>query len=167
MGRAFKIYRIVCTLTGKALISGSDHPVWYGGRHPSGRPLAWHQRGSWSDVGAFWKTENSVRRHLLNLCHDWINQSAPSRYPRYENQRDYWTSPVPGPADLTRLQFLRVEQIYVTSHTTTTLSASDFMGIPDQSASGGSDAAGSEGEAGAPGRTPSPSLTPKDQSHDH
>lgn len=129
MTHSFKIYRIVCTLSGKALISGSNNAPWFGGLHPSGRQLRWDKRGSWSAVGAFWKTENSVRKHLRNLCYDWKNCSALSRYPRYEGQREHWTEACAGP-DWSRLQHLRVEQVYVTNHTTTTLLASDFMGIP-------------------------------------
>lgn len=129
MAGSFKLYRIVCTLTGKALVSGSDEPVWCGGRHPSGRPLAWHNRGSWSQHGAFWKTENAVRKHLRNLCHDWARRSAPSRYPRYEGERVHWREPITLAPDWSRLKHLRVEQIYVTSHTTTAFDAADFMGI--------------------------------------
>lgn len=130
MSRPFKIYRIVCALTDKALVSGSDQPVWYGGQHPSGRPLPWHCRGSWSSVGgAFWKTENSVRKHLQNLCHDWMRKSRPHAYPRYPNQTVSWTEPTPGGADWSRLRFLRVEQIYISTYATTLLTASDFMGM--------------------------------------
>jgi hypothetical protein len=132
VSQSFKLYRIVCTLNGKALISNSDAATRPMGHPPYSR-LGWHDRGFWSDTGAFWKREASVRRHLQNLCHDWVRKSAPSRYqdPRFKHvQHDHWTEVVPGPADWSRLQHLRVEQIYVTSHTTTTLSASDFMGIP-------------------------------------
>jgi hypothetical protein len=131
---AFKLYRIVCAANGKALVSGSDCQTRVMD-YPSLRLLPWYDRGCWSDSGAFWKREATVRRHLQNLCHDWINKSAPARYPRYPNQRVYWTEALPGPADWSRLALLRVEQIYVTKHTTTTLSASDFMGIPDAGAS--------------------------------
>ncbi len=128
---SFKLYRIICTINGKALISGSDNQT----RSSDFRRLRpvlgpWYDRGFWSDTGAFWKREPTVRRHLQQLCHDWVNKSAPARYPRYEGQRDYWVERLPGPADWSRLQYLRVEQIYVTKHTTTTLDASDFMGIP-------------------------------------
>lgn len=130
MPKPFKIYRIICTLTDKALVTGSNNAPWFGGRHPSGRPLRWHERGSWSQGGAFWKTENSVRRHLQNLCHDWVQKSALTQYQRYEGERHYWTEAAPGPADWSRLQFLRVEQIYVSNYATTSLLAADFMGIP-------------------------------------
>ncbi len=132
MPRPFKIYRITCTLTDKSLVSGSSNAVWFGGQHPSGLPLQWHQRGSWSSTGgAFWKTESTVRRHLQNLCHDWVLRTALARWPRYEGQREYWTEPLPGPADWTRLRVLRVEQIYISNYATTLLPAMDFMGIPE------------------------------------
>jgi hypothetical protein len=134
MPKPFRIYRIICTLTDKALVGGSDHATWAG---PWNRPdqHAWHERGTWSaSGGAFWKGEQAVRRHLQNLCHDWVNRNAPSRWPRYEGQRDYWTEVVPGSADWSRLAHLRVEQIYISNYATTTLLASDFMGIPDERA---------------------------------
>src|ERR1700761_2725845 len=122
MPKPFKIYRIICTLTDKALVTGSDHAVWAG----RSRPMSWHERGTWSSGGAFWKSEGSIRRHLQNLCHDWVNRRTPARFPRYEGQCDYWTQVVPGSADWSRLALLRVEQIYVSNHQTTTLFASDF-----------------------------------------
>lgn len=135
MPKPFKIYRIINTLTDKALVTGSNLPLWYGGVHPHGRALSWHERGTWSSSGgAFWKSEQAVRKHLQNLCHDWATRSALSPWPRYEGQRDYWTVPLPGQADWSRLAHLRVEQIYVSDYATTTLLASDFMGIPDEKA---------------------------------
>lgn len=127
MTQSFKIYRIICTLTDKALVSGTDMPCFT--RY--GRPPHWHERGFWSaSGGAFWKTEPAVRKHLQNLCHDWSRKWAPSRYPRYPGQQDTWTVATPGSADWSRLRFLRVEQIYVSNYATTLLSASDFMGVP-------------------------------------
>jgi hypothetical protein len=129
MGQAFKIYRIVCTLTGKAFVSGSANACW--ANHPSRAPH-WHERGSWSHTGAFFKTENTIRRHLLNLCFNWSNRSNWDAYKagREKYFRTWTVRPTAVPPDYSRLQYLRVEQIYVSDYATTTLLASDFMGIP-------------------------------------
>src|SRR6185312_6328707 len=98
MPKPFKIYRIINALTDKALVSGSDHALW-GGQRP-GRVLQWHERGTWAlSGGSFWKTEASVRKHLQNLCHDWVNRNASARWPSYPGQCDWWPEVVPGSAD--------------------------------------------------------------------
>ena len=125
MPAAFKMYRIVCVLTDKALVSGSDLPH----EHLTWRrqPPQWHDRGWWSRTGGtFWKGEDTVRRHLQNLCRDWDRVWSP-------NRAITWTQPISGP-DWTRLQHLRVEQFYVTDYSITKIAASDFMGIPEESA---------------------------------
>lgn len=132
MPKPFKMYRIICTLSDKALVTGSNNGPWGGWHH---RAREWHERGTWSaSGGAFWKSEGAVRKHLQNLCHDWINRHAPARYPRYSGESTWWTEVVPGSADWSRLAVLRVEQIYISNYATTTLLASDFMGIPDEAA---------------------------------
>lgn len=129
MPQPFKMYRIICTLTDKTLVSGSNYPNCA----PIGHQRQWWLRGQWSNTaGAFWKSENTVRKHLQNLCHDWMSKSAPSRWPRYANQRDYWMEAIPGAADWSRLAHLRVEQIHVTNHSAVILPAHDFMGIPEE-----------------------------------
>ena len=124
--KAFKMYRIVCTITEKALVSRSDMPNW----HPPHQPYApkvWYHRGDWSETaGSFWRGEDTVRRHLRNLCCDWDRQWHPN-WRTMPNREATWLTP--GPPDWSRLKHLRVEQFLVTSHTVTMLDASDFMGI--------------------------------------
>ncbi len=167
MPRPFKIYRIICTLTDKGLVSGSDWPTRSHGYHPNLHPGKWHERGSWSATGGtFWKTEAAVRRHLQNLCHDWATRSRPSYYPRWPNERVYWHEVISGPPcwgqpDWSRLQFLRVEQIYITNYATTSLLASDFMGIPAESGPGDRQGSGANTSEGSPATDdPLPTNTP-------
>src|SRR5258708_689338 len=108
MPQAFKMYRIVCTITDKALVSGSDCPhghlvdPGFRGRYKG----EWYERGYWSrSDGAFWKTEWTVKKHLQNLCHDWERKSAPSRWPRYEGQHDDWCAVIPDSLDWSRLKY--------------------------------------------------------------
>lgn len=127
MPQPFKMYRIVCTVTDKALVYGSNFATGCG-RH-------WYERGHWSHSdGAFWKKEYTVKRHLQNLCHDWCNKSAPSRWPQYEGQHEYWTEIIPWSLDWSRLQYLTVEEFRVTAYSTVKLQAADFMGIAEQHA---------------------------------
>jgi hypothetical protein len=129
--KPMKMYRIICTVTGKALVSGSNMPnsrpaYAYG----AGEPI-WFERGYWSESGgAFWKTEQTVKRHLQYLCHDWMTKSAPMRYPRYEGQMDHWQEVIRGSRDWSRLEHLKVETLLITNYSTIQVSASDFMGIP-------------------------------------
>ena|SRR6185437_13166537 len=126
------MYRIVCTITDKALVSGSDLP--HDHRGAPGRAAEWHDRGWWSkSSGTFWKGEDSVRRHIRNLCCDWQRRWAPALYPRWANEYQTWTEAATAP-DWSRLQHLRVEQFFVTDYTITKLSAADFMGMPDERA---------------------------------
>src|SRR5690242_4315447 len=75
--RPFTIYRIICTITGKALVSGSDNP--HSHRCPPGFPNQsgqWYERGQWGRSSAqFWRTKDGVKKHLMNLCHDWGRES--------------------------------------------------------------------------------------------
>lgn len=137
MPQAFKLYRIICTITDKALVSGSDCPhhhlakVGGHGRYKG----AWYERGSWSSTGgAFWKTEWTVKKHLQNLCHDWTTKHSPEKYPRYLGETHYWREVIPGPPDWSRLNDLSVEELLITKYSTVRLAASDFMGIATQNA---------------------------------
>lgn len=128
MPQAFKMYRIICAITDKALVSGSDsaHAHLAGPGFKGRYKGAWYERGTWArGGGAFWKTEWTVKKHLQNLCHDWDRKWGPSGH-----YSDTWMEAIPGPPDWSRLNDLRVEQIYITDYTTTQLLASDFMGIP-------------------------------------
>jgi|SRR6185312_9634399 len=131
MPAAFKIYRIICTITDKALVYGSDYPnsraAYSYGR---GDPV-WFERGSWSDKGGtFWKTDGAVKKHLQNLCHDWVSKHAPVQYPRYVGELNFWREMIPGTLDWSRLEHLTVEELLVTNYSMTRLNASNFMGIP-------------------------------------
>ncbi|MCX7320408.1 MAG: hypothetical protein NT113_13275 [Hyphomicrobiales bacterium] len=130
MAAAFKMYRIICTITGKALVSGSNHPncrpAYAFGRGPE----YWYERGSWTHRGGmFWKTEGTVRGHIQNLCHDWKCVSTVPIYPRYPGERHYHFQVVRDSLDWTRLEHLSVEQLHVTEYSTVRLAASDFMGV--------------------------------------
>lgn len=123
MPQAFKMYRIICTINDRALVSGSDCPHHHLGSQ--WRKPEWFMRGIWAkSSGAFWRGEDTVRKHLQNLCHDWNVENYGPGY------RDYRRVMIANSLDWSRLQHLRVEQIYVTDYTTTQLSAADFMGIP-------------------------------------
>lgn len=119
---SFRIYQIVCIITDQALVYGSDCPHDHRGQF--GRAGEWYMRGHWSDTGGcFWKTENTVRKHLQNLCHDWTSHYE--NFPRYR----HWRQVVPNSLDWSRLEHLRVQQILVTNHSSVTISGADFMGI--------------------------------------
>jgi hypothetical protein len=131
MPQAFKLYRIVCTITDKALVSGSDcgnsRPAYAYGRGPS----FWYERGHWSAKdGMFWKTETTVRKHLQNLCHDWERKFGPTWGTCVGNSyNDTWMQVVPNSLDWSRLQHLVVEQFHITEYSTIKLAGADFMGI--------------------------------------
>lgn len=129
MPEPFKMYRIICTITDRALVSGSDHPNW--GRN--GSPPQWYMRGSWAkSTGAFWKGEWTVKQHLQNLCHDWRSMHRPMSRPRYPGELYHWREPIPGFVDWSRLEHLRVDQFLVTDYSVTKWAASDFIGMVDQ-----------------------------------
>lgn len=123
MPAAFKMYRIICTITDKALVSGSDCPHHHLGSQ--WRTPQWYMRGTWSkSSGAFWRGQDTVRKHIQNLCHDFDRQWGPSGH-----HNDTWLAPIPNSLDWSRLKDLRVEQIYITDYSTTQILASDFMGV--------------------------------------
>lgn len=128
---SFKLYRIIRTIDGKALVYGSDCPHGHRGD--------WYDRGHWSDTtGTFWKTEGTVKKHLQNLCHDWGNFSKPVPWrERWPGEEMHWRAVLPGTVvQWVRLNFLSVERILVTKYTTASFAASDFMGIPNISVEG-------------------------------
>lgn len=132
MPAAFKLYRIICTITDKALVYGSD----YSHHHLAGPGFkgrykgVWYERGQWSQTGgSFWKTEWTVKRHLQNLCHDWERKWGASGH-----YSDTWMAVIPGSLDWSRLKDLSVEELLVTKYSTIKLAAADFMGIPEERA---------------------------------
>lgn len=133
-GRPFKIYRIIRKVDGKALVSGSDLPH----RHrPGGQ---WYKRGEWGSSGAFWKTENGIKRHLHQLCHDWKRKWGPNygeptgRYYHdgtpETNFDDTWIEGCGGPY-WGRLSGLCVEVTTVNDYAVDEIDAGDFMGIQE------------------------------------
>jgi hypothetical protein len=137
MPQAFKLYRIVCTITDKALVSGSNYPNSRPAYSFGHGPEFWYERGHWSaSDGAFWKTEGTVRKHIQNLCHDWKVvfgekyrlQIGPYWY------SDQWREIIPHSLDWSRLNNLVVEQFHITEYSTVKLAGRDFMGIPERSA---------------------------------
>lgn len=129
MPQAFKIYRIICTITDKALVSGSDCPHDHLGK--PGRPPQWYMRGTWAKTGGgMWRGEDTVRKHLQFLCHDWQRCWGPEKLNwRGHLDRDTWLEPIPNSLDWSRLSSLTVETLHITNYSTVTVSASDFMGV--------------------------------------
>lgn len=117
-GRPFKIYRIICTLTGKALIAGSDSGPWH-----RDKSRAWHERGLWGSRGCFWKTEATIKKHLLNLCDDWWLADVRSSSVWCEHRR---TTKNP---DLSRLEHLKIEVTTITDYSISEIPARDFLGV--------------------------------------
>ena len=120
-GRPFKIYRIICTISGKALISGSDHP------HNHREPPVWHNRGLWGyRAGVFWRTESAVKNHLHQLCHDWERGFGPD-WP--SDIYDSWLEHISEKPDWTRLDHLLIEETIVSQYNVSEINAKEFMGV--------------------------------------
>lgn len=143
MAKPITLHRIICTITGKALVAGSNFPH----HHLSLDQFSdrynglWFERGQWTERGGcFWKNEEPVRAHLQNLCHDWRIKASAFR-PRASATALHWglwpasryTEVIPGSLDWSRLNFLMVELIHVVSRTSKTVIGSDFMGIEAKS----------------------------------
>lgn len=116
-GKPFKIYRVICTITGRALVSGSELPNNEG---------PWYERGQWTQTGVFWKTEATIKRHIWKLCHDWRMSFAGGAAWYFDGYKRVSEDP-----DWSRLDHLRVETTTVTDHTTSEVGAKDFMGIQE------------------------------------
>ena len=128
--KAFKIYRIVCTITETALVSGSDLP--HNHLQRPGRRPQWYDRGQWShSSGAFWKGEETVRKHIHNLCHDWERRWEKDAFGKWDRT---WCEPIISSPCWERLQHLCVEQFLITDYSVIKLAASDFMGIAENRA---------------------------------
>lgn len=141
MSKPFTLFRIRCTGNQRALVGGSDYPTrdyepqW--GRYPNGQSKwQWWDRGDWArDGGSFWKTEDTVKKHLRNLCHDWTTEVV--RHGPYQIGGKIFEytrrCPIHGTeADWTRLEKLIVERFHITEYTTSLQPARDFMGIQSQ-----------------------------------
>ncbi len=132
-GRPFKIYRIICTINGKALVIGSDLP------HHHRTPPLWYSRGQWTVPGVFWRTEAGIKKHLLQFCHDW-------KTVRVDGYEHYWTDDngtirshwihaywyqerITETPDYTRLDHLCVEETTVNDHSVAEVNAKDFIGL--------------------------------------
>lgn len=119
-GRPFIINRIICTINGKALISGSDWPH----RHLS--PPVWYNRGMWGiRSGSFWKTDYTIKNHLHKLCHDWRTCSD-------DEYRHWWHERISTEPDWSRLEHLMIEQTVVSQHSISEIDARDFMGLLEE-----------------------------------
>lgn len=131
-GRPFRIHRIIRTVDGRALVSGSDLP------HRHRRGGQWYHRGDWGNSGAFWKTESAVKNHLRNFCYDWKRMFGPDyarptgRYYRDGSAEhdfsDTWMEAEGGPY-WGRLAGLRVEVTVINDHSVDEIDAAEFMGV--------------------------------------
>lgn len=128
-GRPFFIYRIIHLPTGKALVSGSNHP-----RHfinwPHQKP-EWYNRGSWTRTGTFWRTEATVRIHLVNLCWDWKcfrERRSIGEAWEYTHQ-EYIKVGLP---DWSNLNDLSVETTQVNSYNVMETPAAEFINLKDR-----------------------------------
>lgn len=127
-GKPFSIYRIICTITDAALVSGSDWPNYQRQYH---NKKTWYHRGSWTRTGSFWRTEHTIKRHLWALSHDWETMIERRFYGK-DLEHDYvvtWHERITDKPDWTRLDHLIVEETVVQAHTVSEHSGRDFMGI--------------------------------------
>lgn len=80
----------------------------------------WYQRGAWGPTGHFFSDETTIKRHLLQLCHDY----------------DFTIDPVwgvirivqkPAKPDFGRLKHLRVGIVTINDSREETVSANQFI----------------------------------------
>lgn len=122
--RPFNIYRVICTKTSKALLSGwADCP---------NTKYEWYERGGgcgWGPSGSFWRTEHGVNKQLYRLCCDWGWNWENGRFrdpvgpEKVKIAGPYWD----------RLLLLNVEKTIISNYSVAEIPASDFMGIMEAS----------------------------------
>ena len=116
-----KLYRIRCVSDGKFFNGGSDKiNDW----RVSGTGHRWRDTPKWSKDGVFFKTEETIRRHLHNLCCVWVDDETKNNY--YRNH----TMAESGP-NWDKLDDYQVDCLIVLDSDNALVPAAEFMNMVD------------------------------------